>query len=138
MLVFRFQPGKVRHGRPTRRALKARVSLHRDLWLDQRIRHVIDSQQFSKKSLGKIFETARRMETVKRGSQESGVLDGYIMATLFYEPSTRTRLSFESAMTRLGGVVLTTESAKEYSSASKGETLEGNHSRSLTNGHCGI
>ena len=47
------------------------------------------------------------------------------MSTLFYEPSTRTRLSFESAMARLGGTVLSTESAGEYSSAAKGETLEG-------------
>lgn len=47
------------------------------------------------------------------------------MATLFYEPSTRTRLSFESAMLRLGGSVVSTESAGEYSSAAKGETLEG-------------
>ncbi|KAJ4886994.1 hypothetical protein Rs2_26742 [Raphanus sativus] len=46
------------------------------------------------------------------------------MATLFYEPSTRTRLSFESAMKRLGGEVLTTENAREFSSAAKGETLE--------------
>jgi aspartate carbamoyltransferase catalytic subunit len=46
------------------------------------------------------------------------------MATLFYEPSTRTRLSFESAMIRLGGSVVTTESAREFSSAAKGETLE--------------
>jgi len=46
------------------------------------------------------------------------------MATLFYEPSTRTRLSFESAMGRLGGTILSTESAGEYSSAAKGETLE--------------
>ena len=46
------------------------------------------------------------------------------MSTLFYEPSTRTRLSFESAMARLGGTVLSTESAGEYSSAAKGETLE--------------
>ena len=45
------------------------------------------------------------------------------MATLFYEPSTRTRLSFEAAMVRLGGTVLTTESAAEFSSAAKGETL---------------
>ncbi len=47
------------------------------------------------------------------------------MSTLFYEPSTRTRLSFESAMARLGGTVISTESAGEYSSAAKGETLEG-------------
>lgn len=46
------------------------------------------------------------------------------MASLFYEPSTRTRLSFESAMIRLGGNVITTENAREFSSASKGETLE--------------
>lgn len=46
------------------------------------------------------------------------------MASLFYEPSTRTRFSFESAMLRLGGGVITTENAGEFSSASKGETLE--------------
>jgi aspartate carbamoyltransferase catalytic subunit len=46
------------------------------------------------------------------------------MATLFYEPSTRTRLSFESAMLRLGGSVLGTEAAHVFSSAMKGETLE--------------
>ena len=46
------------------------------------------------------------------------------MATLFYEPSTRTRLSFESAMLRLGGSVIGTEAAHTFSSAIKGETLE--------------
>jgi len=46
------------------------------------------------------------------------------MATLFYEPSTRTRLSFEAAMLRLGGKVVSTENAKEFSSAIKGESLE--------------
>ena len=46
------------------------------------------------------------------------------MASLFYEPSTRTRFSFESAMLRLGGGVITTENAAEFSSAAKGETLE--------------
>ena len=51
-------------------------------------------------------------------------LEGKIMASLFYEPSTRTRFSFESAMLRLGGSVITTENAAEFSSAAKGETLE--------------
>jgi aspartate carbamoyltransferase catalytic subunit len=46
------------------------------------------------------------------------------MATLFYEPSTRTRFSFESAMHRLGGSVVSTENAAEFSSVAKGETLE--------------
>jgi aspartate carbamoyltransferase catalytic subunit len=55
------------------------------------------------------------------GSDE---LKGRIMASLFYEPSTRTRLSFEAAMLRLGGEALGTESAGEFSSVAKGETLE--------------
>jgi len=51
-------------------------------------------------------------------------LAGKILATLFYEPSTRTRLSFEAAMLRMGGGVISTENAREFSSASKGETIE--------------
>ncbi len=51
-------------------------------------------------------------------------LAGNILATLFYEPSTRTRLSFESAMQRMGGGVISTENAREFSSAAKGETIE--------------
>ncbi|KAL4419110.1 hypothetical protein ABPG77_004431 [Micractinium sp. CCAP 211/92] len=65
-----------------------------------------------------------RWELVRPGTDESRQLQGAIMSTLFYEPSTRTRLSFESAMARLGGTILTTESAAEFSSAAKGETLE--------------
>ena len=65
------------------------------------------------------------MEGVRPGMPEAKQLEGLLMATLFYEPSTRTRLSFESAMSRLGGGVLSTESAGQYSSAAKGETLEG-------------
>jgi aspartate carbamoyltransferase catalytic subunit len=92
-----------------------------------RIRDVIEAQQFDRGTLDEIFEVAREMETVERDSHRnpSRLLEGYLMATLFYEPSTRTRLSFECAMRRLGGEVLTTENAREFSSAAKGETLEG-------------
>ncbi|KAL5548460.1 hypothetical protein UlMin_003691 [Ulmus minor] len=85
---------------------------------------VIESQQFDREILSAIFEVARDMEKIEKNSPGSQILKGYLMATLFYEPSTRTRLSFESAMKRLGGEVLTTENAREFSSAAKGETLE--------------
>jgi aspartate carbamoyltransferase catalytic subunit len=51
-------------------------------------------------------------------------LQGRLLATVFYEPSTRTRFSFEAAMHRLGGQVLSAENAAKYSSAAKGESLE--------------
>ncbi|XP_021906135.1 aspartate carbamoyltransferase, chloroplastic [Carica papaya] len=85
---------------------------------------VIEAQQFDRDTLDAIFEVAREMEAIEKNSPGSQILKGYLMATLFYEPSTRTRLSFESAMKRLGGEVLTTENAREFSSAAKGETLE--------------
>ncbi|KAK7300028.1 hypothetical protein RJT34_10859 [Clitoria ternatea] len=85
---------------------------------------VIEAQQFDRETLNAIFEVTRSMENVRNNSSGSQMLKGYLMATLFYEPSTRTRLSFESAMKRLGGEVLTTENAREFSSAAKGETLE--------------
>lgn len=94
-------------------------------WLEMPLKHVIESQQFNRASLDHIFQVAREMETVRPNTPESRQLQGAVMSTLFYEPSTRTRLSFEGAMCRLGGTVLSTESAGEFSSAAKGETLEG-------------
>ncbi len=85
--------------------------------------HVIEAQQFSREVMKGIFDRTREMEQVV-SHYESNILNRRIMATLFYEPSTRTRLSFEAAMYRLGGEVITTESAREFSSAAKGETLE--------------
>lgn len=96
-------------------------------WHTLPLKHVVESQQFDLASLDVIFDTALEMEKIRPGTPEAKQLDGVIMSTLFYEPSTRTRLSFESAMSRLGGTVLSTESAGEYSSAAKGETLEGDH-----------
>ncbi|MFA5433525.1 MAG: aspartate carbamoyltransferase [Candidatus Paceibacterota bacterium] len=83
------------------------------------MKHIIESQQFNQKSLSDLFKLANRLEKKKDSSMKNK-----IMASLFYEPSTRTRFSFESAMLRLGGSVITTENAKEFSSAAKGETLE--------------
>ncbi len=85
----------------------------------KKINHIIESQQFDIKLINSIFASADKLE--KKSDQS---LKGKIMASLFYEPSTRTRFSFESAMLRLGGSVITTENAKEFSSAIKGETLE--------------
>ncbi len=86
-----------------------------------KLRHVIESQQFSREILEDLFRTARQMEEVAKQEQ---VLKNKIMISLFYEPSTRTRFSFEAAMIRLGGSVMSTENAATFSSASKGETLE--------------
>ena len=85
--------------------------------------HVIRSQQFDRDILEKLFATAKEMEEiVARGG--SDILRDRIAATLFYEPSTRTRFSFEAAMRRLGGSIISTENAPQFSSAAKGETLE--------------
>jgi aspartate carbamoyltransferase catalytic subunit len=81
--------------------------------------HVLSSHQFDRPLLDTVFATARGLTGVRDRR-----LGGRIMATLFYEPSTRTRLSFESAMLRLGGSVIGTEAAREFSSVIKGETLE--------------
>src|SRR4051812_34657620 len=81
--------------------------------------HLLETQQFDRESLKKIFALASEMENHRDDS-----LHGRILATLFFEPSTRTRLSFESAMMRLGGQVITTENANEMSSSVKGETIE--------------
>ncbi|MDP4007080.1 MAG: aspartate carbamoyltransferase [bacterium] len=89
--------------------------------------HVLETQQFTRKWLEeKLFPLARekRLSVQARYEDIPTLLRGKGMATLFYEPSTRTRLSFETAMHRLGGWVVSTENASEFSSAVKGETLE--------------
>jgi len=88
-----------------------------------KLKHVIESQQFTVPLLMDLFHRSRGMErVVARG----GSLDYHskIMASLFYQPSTRTRFSFEAAMHRLGGRVLSTEHARTFSSEIESEQVE--------------
>jgi aspartate carbamoyltransferase catalytic subunit len=79
---------------------------------------IISIRDMEKSSLLKIIETAKR---VKNGEYK-GFLAGKVLSTLFFEPSTRTRLSFESAMRYMGGNVIGF-SGTDYTSIKKGETL---------------
>lgn len=85
--------------------------------------HVLGAKQFDRETLEQLFVSAKEMEQVAAlgGVQR---FPNKIMSTLFFEASTRTRFSFESAMHRLGGRVIGTENASQFSSAIKGETLE--------------
>ena len=87
--------------------------------------NILDIAQFSKEELEAIVNTAGYYEEALKAKKRLYDMDGKIMAALFFEPSTRTRLSFEAAMHRLGGNVITvTETAgAQTSSRAKGETL---------------
>ena len=83
---------------------------------------ILRADQFTRDEVTLIMETARRFEDALREGQMLNNMQGLILATLFFEPSTRTRLSFETAMLRLGGQVITVAEPKS-SSAAKGESL---------------
>lgn len=84
-------------------------------------RNILDTEQFSYDDLQIILEYAQRISRKSRLSL-ARLLEGYILASLFFESSTRTRLSFETAMNRLGGRVISTVGF-QFSSISKGESL---------------
>lgn len=85
-------------------------------------RSIVSIEDVSLAELDDIFKKADEMSSALKQGKTLKTLDGKIMATFFYEPSTRTRLSFESAMNRLGGSVISVSEAKS-SSVAKGETL---------------
>jgi aspartate carbamoyltransferase catalytic subunit len=83
-------------------------------------RHLTDPNDFSLEDFKQVFDLADKM--VEDRDAFGSICKGKILGTLFYEPSTRTRLSFESAMLRLGGTVLGFSDAST-SSVSKGESI---------------
>lgn len=87
-----------------------------------RNRHVISMKDFSRAEIDHVLDTAEKLEPIAKGEKTSRLLDGKIIALLFFEPSTRTKLSFEVAAQRLGGQVLNLGSV-EASSVMKGENL---------------
>ena len=89
---------------------------------DFRGRDVLSIRDFSRADIQLVLRAAKKMVPVALGEKRSRSLEGKILATLFFEPSTRTRLSFESAMARLGGRALGF-SGTEGTSVQKGETL---------------
>ena len=84
------------------------------------MRHLMSPLDFNTKELDELFDLANDIE--HHPERYAHACDGKILATCFYEPSTRTRLSFESAMTRLGGRIIGFSDAAS-SSASKGESV---------------
>ena len=90
------------------------------LKLEFKGRDIISLRDFSRQEIDYILEMSRAMEPMARAG--SDLLRGKILATLFFEPSTRTRLSFESAMHRLGGSAIGFAEA-EITSVKKGENL---------------
>ncbi len=87
-------------------------------------KHILDADQFSREDLEVILSLSHRIEKTMQQNRHKmmELLHGYLLASLFFESSTRTRLSFETAMERLGGRVISTVGF-QFSSISKGETL---------------
>lgn len=85
-------------------------------------RHLLSVQQLDRDSLQRLFSLADLVRPIAERRSICTVLDGAVLGSLFFEPSTRTRLSFESAFLRLGGEVTTT-TGFTFSSMAKGESI---------------
>ena len=85
-------------------------------------KHIVSVDQFDRATIAELFAVARRMEPFARRKQVTRVLEGAVLGNLFFEPSTRTRISFNTAFARLGGSVCDT-TGFQFSSMAKGESL---------------
>jgi len=88
------------------------------------MKNIISASQFEKKDLEKILARARIMEKEYKSGKVKKLLKNKIVACIFFEPSTRTRLSFEAAALRLGAQVISAENAMQDFSVYKGESIE--------------
>jgi len=86
--------------------------------------NILSTKQFDKNSLIELFRNTQIMEEILSKDKPCKIAEGKILATLFFEPSTRTRFSFETAMNRLGGRVISNSDMLKTSSAVKMESLE--------------
>jgi carbamoyl-phosphate synthase/aspartate carbamoyltransferase/dihydroorotase/carbamoyl-phosphate synthase/aspartate carbamoyltransferase len=89
-----------------------------------RLHDILSVKQFDGAMLEHIFSRARDMRTMVEQNGGNDLLKGRIVACLFYEPSTRTSSSFIAAMQRLGGQVIPITQGVQFSSVTKGESLE--------------
>jgi aspartate carbamoyltransferase catalytic subunit len=90
------------------------------------MKHVLEIQPFNRAIIEKLCSRADEMEQMLKNDRQklNEMFKGRMMFSVFYEPSTRTRMSFSAAAQHLGIQVVSTENAKEFSSAAKGETIE--------------
>lgn len=107
------------------------------------MKHILSVDDFNHDFLQELIDRAAFIKDIRRNKNSnltwsvlSGHLKNYLMITDFFEPSTRTRLSFEAAMTYLGGHVIGTENAAEFSSFKKGESIEDNFK--VISGYCDV
>lgn len=88
------------------------------------MKHIYSAKQFKKEEVEEILSRAEKMEKQCEEGKIEKILQDKIIACIFFEPSTRTRLSFETAALKLGAQVISSENASNSSSAYKGETIE--------------
>ena len=86
------------------------------------MKNLLDCKEFTKDSLLELYDLASKIKANPENYTEE--LKNKVVALMFFEPSTRTRMSFEAAIQRLGGKMIVTENGKTNSSSTKGETLE--------------
>lgn len=85
---------------------------------------ILSLEQFDPASLEKLFKITQEMSEIAKYASSSQVLSGNIITLLFYEPSSRTRGSFDAATKQLGGQTIVVENPQQFSSVAKGETFE--------------